>query len=125
MEGENNCFICERSLSEGAVVTVKERGLNTLREVSVKRGDGKSKLYLQHLKSIVVHDACRKNYTNEKLISASSRRGSDVPIPPSPSSFLRSTVPSFNFKDYCFLCNVKIDEEFLLKQKKLNCAIGK
>jgi hypothetical protein len=90
----------------------------TFKESSKKRGDGKNKRYLKNLTSIVVHDLCRKNYINENLISASNRRRSDVPISPAPTSSLRSLVPSFNFKDYCFLCNVKIDEEYLLKQKK-------
>jgi hypothetical protein len=118
MATQNICFICECSLNEGAIVTVKERGLNTFKESSKKRGDGKNKRYLKNLTSIVVHDPCRKNYINENLISASNRRRSDVPISPAPTSSLRSLVPSFNFKDYCFLCNVKIDEEYLLKQKK-------
>jgi hypothetical protein len=117
-KGYNICFICECSLNEGAIVTVNERGLNTFKESSKRRGDGKNKRYLKNLTSIVVHDPCRKNYINENLIWASNRRRSDVPISPAPTSSLRSLVPSFNFNDYCFLCNVKIDEEYLLKQKK-------
>ncbi|KAG5890230.1 hypothetical protein JTB14_028771 [Gonioctena quinquepunctata] len=70
---EVNCFIFGDILQESEVIEVKEKGLETFRQASIKRKDNKYKL-LVGLKSIVVHDACRKRYNNEKLIAAALRR---------------------------------------------------
>jgi len=115
MASEQKCFICETKLSEGAICVVKERGLNTFREFSVKRNDNKISL-LKGLASVVVHDACRKRYTNEKYI-ASFKRKADTNIS---SHSLRSSGVSFDLKKNCFLCAEEITEEFLKKQKKGN-----
>ncbi|KAG5888631.1 hypothetical protein JTB14_022647 [Gonioctena quinquepunctata] len=81
---------------------------------SIKRKDNKYKL-LVGLKSIVVHDACRKRYNNEKLIAAALRRGSDGTTS---QVQLRSTRPTFSFKNHCFLCAAEITAEFISKQKQ-------
>ncbi|KAG5881216.1 hypothetical protein JTB14_037063 [Gonioctena quinquepunctata] len=73
---EVNCFICGDILQEGEVIEVKKKGLETFRQSSIKRKNNKYKL-LVGLKSIVVHDACRKRYNNGKLIAAALRRRSD------------------------------------------------
>lgn len=109
-----NCFICDNSLLENETIEVKEKGLETFRKSSVKRNDNKVKL-LAGLKSIVVHDVCRKRYNNEKLIAASLRRGSDAT---KPQPLLRSSHPAFSFKDRCFLCTEEITAEFIAKQKQ-------
>lgn len=108
------CFICANPLQENGVIEVKEKGLETFRKSSIKRKDNKDKL-LVGLTSIVVHDVCRKRYNNEKLIAASLRRGSDVTTS---HSQLRSTLPTFSFRNHCFLCAAEITAEFIAKQKK-------
>ena len=56
---------------------VKEKGLETFRKSSIKRKDNKRRL-LVGLKSVAVHDVCRKRYNDENTISAFLRRGGDV-----------------------------------------------
>ncbi|GBP75084.1 Mariner Mos1 transposase [Eumeta japonica] len=75
---EVNCFICCNILQESEVIEVKEKELETFRQSSIKRKDNKYKL-LVGLKSIVVHDACRKRYNNEKLIAAAHCVGATRP----------------------------------------------
>ena len=58
---DNTCFICNETLSNGAIVTV-ERGLETVRNASVERDDGHIN-YLRSVNSVTVHVECRKNYT--------------------------------------------------------------
>ncbi|KAG5872122.1 hypothetical protein JTB14_013442 [Gonioctena quinquepunctata] len=111
---EVNCFICGDILQESEVIEVKEKGLETFRQSSIKRKDNKYKL-LVGLKSIVVHDACRKRYNNEKLIAAALRRGSDGTTS---QVQLRSTRPTFSFKNHCFSCAAEITAEFISKQKQ-------
>ncbi|KAG5869947.1 hypothetical protein JTB14_026234 [Gonioctena quinquepunctata] len=111
---EVNCFICGDILQESEVIEVKEKGLETFRQSSIKRKDNKYKL-LVGLKSIVVHDACRKRYNNEKLIAAALRRGSDGTTS---QVQLRSTRPTFSCKNHCFLCAAEITAEFISKQKQ-------
>lgn len=48
------CFICEESLSEGEITLVKERGVNRLREASVKREIHAHSLLLTKLKEVRV-----------------------------------------------------------------------
>jgi len=58
---EEMCFICDKSLSEGATVVV-ERGIQTLRDASAERNDGKIE-HLRSVDSIKIHTQCRKTYT--------------------------------------------------------------
>ncbi|GBM20537.1 hypothetical protein AVEN_261669-1 [Araneus ventricosus] len=65
------CFICNKSLSEGAVVTVKKRGIETLTKSSVLRMLPDHTDLLKDLNEIVVHRGCQKTYTNSGMIAAS------------------------------------------------------
>lgn len=65
-----NCFICEKTLNDGIVIKVRDRGLNNFRQSSMKRKDCKNELFLKNLESVIVHDTCRKQYNNEKLMLA-------------------------------------------------------
>lgn len=109
------CFICNGSVS-GDVSVVKERGIKTLIEASIKRKQVNHKHYLKDLKQVSVHSACQTNYINTKLIKAylcrSAKSGPQ-------STQTRSTGDAFTFKDHCFFCNEKITREFIEIQKKL------
>lgn len=109
------CFICDGILDDGSKVTVvKEKGLKTFSEASKQRKDGKG-VHLVGKTSIEVHEKCRKQYINEKLIAAYTKRahqGGRV-------LELRSSVPTFSFKTHCFLCGLVITPEFIDEQKRL------
>lgn len=66
-------------------------------------------------RSILVHDVCRKQYNNEKLIAASLRRES---VATTSQSQLRSARATFSFAEHCFLCAAVITAEFIAKQKQ-------
>lgn len=109
------CFICENLLLEG-VVQVKQKGIETFRQSSTKRNDGRAAI-LENKICISVHDACRKLYNNTRSIAACVRRGG-----PEGRVSMRLQVPMFPFKSHCFLCGNEITEAFLLKQKKLEAG---
>ena len=48
---------------------VKEKGIETFRDASTKRNDGKG-AFLAYKKSVSVHAGCQKSYINEIMISA-------------------------------------------------------
>lgn len=110
----STCFICENELEDGSVLTeVKQKGLETFRQASNTRTDGKSSA-LKGLTSILVHEKCRKRYINKKLISAYVKKSSNI----LPRQTLRSSIPGFSFKTDCFLCGSKITAECLEAQKR-------
>lgn len=114
MASTENCFVCDKSLSDGKTVNVKERGLHTFRRLSLERKDGKIN-YLRQRDSVTVHETCRKKYGNEKYSAKYFRQESERP-----SQRLRAPPGenTFDFKHNCFLCAERITEEFLKKQKK-------
>lgn len=69
------CVLCGENLSDFKVVKVSV-GLSTLTEASKNRHDN---LWHQWEKytSIVVHEKCRKSYTNERNVSAVTKRNID------------------------------------------------
>lgn len=111
---ETECFICDNILTKSEVIVVKEKGLETFRQSSLKRKYGKVK-FLRGKTSIAVHNGCRKRYNNEKLIAAYLRRGGEAS---SSTVQRRSAEVQFSFRDHCFLCADKITAEFLEKQKQ-------
>lgn len=66
------CFICAKLLGKSAVTTV-ERGMKTLINASIERADEFSE-YLKNLKSVTIHESCRKNYTRKFSITAANKR---------------------------------------------------
>ena len=110
------CFICDESLSNGEVTLVNERGVNRLRESSVKRKINAHSYLLKNVIEIKVHSACQKQYNNEKLIAAFLKRDESKPVP-GPSR--RSSGPAYTFKNHCFLSGNEVPKDFLEKQLKL------
>ncbi len=105
------CFICDKALEDGTKTTiVREKGLKSFAEASKMRGDGKVTLFRGT--SLEVHEKCRKQCTNDKLIAASIKRAKEgVQV-----QQLRSSVPTFAFKTHCFLCGDKIPSNYADKQ---------
>lgn len=111
-------FICDKTLSEGEVIVVKERGVKTLQACSVKRQNKNHQRFLAKLTTMTVHTACKKHYINEKLILAAIRRGGAVqqPLPSKPP--VTRSASLFDFKKHCFLCSEEVSEEFRKYKKK-------
>lgn len=100
-------------------MTIKERGIRTLIEVSEKRGLKDKKKFLQVCKEVRVHDPCRKRYTAVCNVEASVRRGGDSASQLQISSTRSSTEIACTLKGICFLCGDAITEEFIQLQSKL------
>ena len=69
------CLICNKLLTEGEKVTVS-RGMKTLIDASIKRGD-EFVDYLRSEKSVTVHVDCRKSYIRKSSIAAIKRQHED------------------------------------------------
>ncbi|KAJ8880782.1 hypothetical protein PR048_017253 [Dryococelus australis] len=74
----NICFICDHSLSHGDTVVV-ERGLQTLKDASVNRGDGHIG-YLKNVNTVTIHVHCRKDYIRKSSIMAFKRRRDEATL---------------------------------------------
>ena len=98
------CLICERKIDEGEEVLV-ERGLKTLIQASVERGDDKHKSF-EKLKSVPVHKLCRKNYTRKDSIAA-VKKSLSQPSTSQTCGVLRSSGKSFDFRNDCIFCGEK------------------
>lgn len=102
------CFICSNPLSNGQTVTV-ERGMQTLRDASKQRNDGKIE-YLCDVTSIKIHIDCRRNYVRKSSIAifvSKRERENDGPSMSSSSSpphtrLRLSEQSSFDFEKLCF-----------------------
>lgn len=104
MDYSVKCFICEKNLiGVKERKTVKERGINSLRECSLKIGDQKYKT-LEGKMEIQVHEKCRTNYlllckkndseSSSSSVSAQSTRSSST-------DFAYDKLCLFCQKDYC------------------------
>lgn len=124
------CFICSKRLSESDSVTV-ERGLKTLIDASIERGDGFSE-YLKDQTSMTIHVQCRKNYTRKSTIAAVKRQHEEEQAGTSkispPRTRARTTKPVFCFKQRCLFCGNELNEEFenkkALKYRRQICNVS-
>lgn len=109
------CFICAKLLTESEIVTV-ERGMKTLVNASIERGDEFSE-FLKKQKSVTVHDSCRKNYTRKSSVASFKKRQreeqeastSTTVMPPRTRS--RVSESGFCFKKLCLFCGKNANEE--------------
>ena len=105
---QDSCVICRVSFSSSTDTDVSEvgRGLERLLQFSENFGDVELAQYLQTRPAIVrVHNRCRRNYTSKRRFD--DKRSNDSAEPESSciqAKSLRSTVPSFRWKNDCFLC---------------------
>ena len=66
------CFCCQKTLSEGETVKVKD-GIHNLRRVSKIRNDGNFKM-LKEVNTIQVHKICGREYIKEKNIARDEKK---------------------------------------------------
>ena len=106
-ESLGTCIICERNIEKNEKkVTLTTKGVTGFNEASVRRGDSLSAYVGQN-----VHELCRKRYCSDKEIdqyNINSKRKSDEDQVRREPPIRRSQV-SFDFRDHCLLCGVKID----------------
>ncbi|GLV41747.1 hypothetical protein CBL_12036 [Carabus blaptoides fortunei] len=101
MSRQNICLICEKTLNEGDILEVKARGLNTLRESSIRRKDNKVN-QLRPLDSVIMHVKCHKTYTRKRSIIAAIRVNSGQ----TSGTIRRSNLPAFEWKTMCIFCKL-------------------
>lgn len=109
------CFICDKVLNNDVekVTTVREKGLKTFIESSKKRKDDHH-VQLSKKSAVEVHEKCRKNYNDVKMITAYLKKVEEG----REQVQRRSTEPPFNFKTQCFMCGLVITPEFMEQQRK-------
>lgn len=113
------CSICGDELLSSEVDTVKEKGRQTLIASSEKRKDGKADIF-RTVKQILIHQKCRKLYTNEKSINAYVKKTEKKTLVKPPTENYSSFHPSeqFDFKTKCMFCAQEITKEFLINESK-------
>lgn len=112
----NTCFICDEGFTEGNGVIVKRRGIITFLNSSFIRKDDKADV-IKNLESVKVHEECRKGYSRIDRINPQDTLGQSTVRSPVKNK-LRSTNLTFNFKESCFYCEKKIDDAFLINERK-------
>lgn len=113
------CFICAKLLTENKTVTV-ERGMKTLINASIERGDEFSE-FLKNQKSVTIHEDCRKNYTRKCSITAANKRQREkqeasTSAERPPRTKLRVNESAFCFKKLCLFCGKELNEEYERKK---------
>lgn len=126
------CFICNKHLAESDTVTVG-RGLKTLIDASIERGDEFSE-YLKDQTSVTVHVQCRKHYTRKGTIAAFKRKQEEEQAKPSistkspPRTRARLSETFFCFKKCCLFCGNELNEELenrkALKYRRKICHVS-
>jgi len=104
----DSCVICrvrfESEVFKEPLVTLTETGLNTLRTFCDMCGQSDLSYYLSsNPRVVVVHVACRKKFTDKRRVcNLAANTGACKKT--CTSKKLRSSAPSFNWKQHCFLC---------------------
>lgn len=113
-DSRETCFICEQPvLSEK--VNPGAAAVQTVKECSKKRGDGKHKL-LSENSQIVVHRSCRNIYTKSFYVEQAKRIRTENANEMNSPKRLRSKG-GFNFEGFCLFCSAKVDA---LEKKSLD-----
>lgn len=109
MMSSDHCPICKSSLSNGPTTKLYQKGYNTLLEFSKLHDDTQLTEYLLSCSDpVIVHQECRKSYTNKRRYELKQKHLSDEQSGCGPSSSkktLRSTTSSFRWKEDCFFCS--------------------
>ena len=99
------CLICDGQLSAGETRDVKDKGIKTLIDYSIKWKDGKHPL-LEGLKSVRVHEKCWKVYTKERRAETFQAKQKTSQVP---TTSLRNLELRFDFLHDCLFC-AKMDQ---------------
>lgn len=107
------CQICDNELLEDERITIKQHGLRTFIQASIKRKDQKH-LKFENCDEIVTHNTCLTMYLCEPLevpgIDHKSKTTADGE---------ESTIEEgFNFARSCLYCGKDASENFIKKQRK-------
>ena len=105
------CIICKEPASDAIVVT--ERGKKTLVESSIERSDGLHDMF-EKTTPLLIHKACRKNYTRSTSIKSTKRKVSclDDDEKEKQKIQLRSSYSkAFRVKDDCIFCSEHITQD--------------
>lgn len=116
MSSAIRCFICDEDVCESTVILVKEKGIETFRQASKRRNDGKLSVLVGKT-LIKVHASCQKKYTNERMIAADLKKSATVST--CIKSLQSSSMDNFSFKTHCFVCGSLIPEDYLRSQQRL------
>lgn len=103
MEFMNVCVFCKKTLSDGKLVNVGAKGLQTILLASKKKGDHISEEIMDKT-SITVHEICRKNYTRADYVKKTTEKPTDK----IQEQTLRSSFKSFDFQNNCLVCGKEI-----------------
>ena len=109
----NVCFICDELLDndEVMVTTGREKGLKTFIESSKKR---KEHVQLSKKSALEIHERCRKNYSNERMIATHLKK-----VEQGREQVKRCSIEEpFSFKTHCFLCGLVITPGLIEQQRK-------
>ncbi|KMQ82542.1 hypothetical protein RF55_22593 [Lasius niger] len=117
---EEVCLICCQSLSSGNTVVV-ERGIDTLRDASVERNDGKIG-HLRRVNSIKIHVQCRKEYTRKSSIAATKRKqdeGASTSGSSPPRTRRHTNEYLFDFQNLCIFCGEEKEKKKDIKSRRI------
>ena len=97
----DSCVFCKQSVSDGQkTVTLKQKGVDTIRNANQERGSD-----ITVIKDQVVHEKCRKEFTNPLCIKAYKRKLSQSDEDESERKYpLRSDNTAFDYKNQCIFC---------------------
>lgn len=112
MSSSEKCFICDELLSSFCTREVKEKGLKTLIEYSIKWKDGKH-VQLKELQKVTVHEKCRKAYTKKRSSQFFESKQQEKS-----TTLIRRPEVSFNFQKSCLFCGEDASDVFLKKQRR-------
>jgi hypothetical protein len=102
---QKSCVICKHGFDNDHSVTVYKKGLLTLITYSEIHGKLDLSAYLKQcmsktpISSVLVHQTCRRDFTDMKRT-----RKNSVDYESPSTKRLRSTMPSFKWKEDCMLC---------------------
>jgi hypothetical protein len=105
--GEDRCVICRVAFDDNTVdkVCLGNKGMKTLLEYSIVRGDSELKSFLDGKPgSVNVHYQCRKVYTNPCRKFGQFGAPADSDVPEQPKKKLRSMSVAFDWHTNCLFC---------------------
>lgn len=99
-----DCIICKEPLEKGEIVTLGQKGSESVNRASVERND--STIYT--VPGQQVHQYCRKIHCNPNKIAQAKRLSIQSPESSVCHSVLRSTEKSFSFTNDCSFCGTPV-----------------